>query len=330
DFELVNQTLRKLIEREEEVMNKLEKKMKENEGISSKEGDVKYSLVNREGSNILGLLVYSFVFGLLISYSKEKGQFLKELFTSVDYLIGRFVNLIIWYSPIGIFSLLLHQMLLNNDFSTMVKSLGLYIVTVLSGLFIHLLLVLFPLYIIFTRKNPFKLVKGVAEMMTVAFGTSSSVAALPVHFNCLQYKMGVSREICQMVLPVACTVNMNGTALYEAVASIFIAQLNGVSLSFIDCVIVSLMSTIAALGAAAIPSAGLFTMVMILSALNVPIEDISLIMSIDWLLDRIRTTINCLGDSVGASIIDHYAKRRGLVEDSTIISMDGEEEEEST
>ncbi|GMR32564.1 hypothetical protein PMAYCL1PPCAC_02759, partial [Pristionchus mayeri] len=220
-----------------------------------------------------GLLVYSFVFGLLISYSKEKGQFLKELFTSVDYLIGRFVNLIIWFilppsslfsSSSGIpriFSLLLHQMLLNNDFSTMVKSLGLYIVTVLSGLFIHLFLVLFPLHIIFTRKNPFKLVKGVAEMMTVALGTSSSVAALPVHFNCLQYKMGVSREICQMVLPVACTVNMNGTALYEAVASIFIAQLNGVSLSFIDCIIVSLMSTIAALGAAAIPSAGLFTMV---------------------------------------------------------------------
>ncbi|GMT33435.1 hypothetical protein PFISCL1PPCAC_24732, partial [Pristionchus fissidentatus] len=318
DFHSLNLTLRNLVEKEEGSIHRLEEKVKEIEGKKKKkEGDVKYSLVSRDGSNILGLLVYSFVFGLLISYSKEKGQFLRDLFTSLDYLIGRFVNLIIWYSPIGIFSLLLTQMLQNGDFVAMGKSLGMYVVTVLSGLFIHLLLVLFPLYIIFVRKNPIKLVGGVSQMMAVAFGTSSSVAALPLHFKCLQENMGVSKEICQMVLPVACTVNMNGTALYEAVASIFIAQLNGISLSFVDCVIVSLMSTIAALGAAVIPSAGLFTMVMILSALNVPIEDISLIMSIDWLLDRIRTTLNCLGDSVGASMLDAYARKKGLIDNWT-------------
>ncbi|GMT04225.1 hypothetical protein PENTCL1PPCAC_26399 [Pristionchus entomophagus] len=124
--------------------------MKEMNKDPSKEGDVKYSLVTRDGSNILGLLVYSFVFGLLISYSKEKGQFLRDIFTSLDYLIGRFVNLIIWYSPIGIFSLLLTQMLLNPDFGMMIKSLGMYMVTVLSGLFIHLLFILIPLYILFS------------------------------------------------------------------------------------------------------------------------------------------------------------------------------------
>uniref|UniRef100_A0A8C3YV36 Amino acid transporter n=1 Tax=Catagonus wagneri TaxID=51154 RepID=A0A8C3YV36_9CETA len=131
---------------------------------------------------------------------------------------------------------------------------------------------------------------------------------LPVTFRCLEENLGIDKRVTRFVLPVGATINMDGTALYEAVAAIFIAQMNGVVLDGGQIVIVSLTATLASVGAASIPSAGLVTMLLILTAVGLPTEDISLLVAVDWLLDRMRTSINVVGDSFGAGIVYHLSK----------------------
>ncbi|MCT4601800.1 MAG: dicarboxylate/amino acid:cation symporter, partial [Marinifilum sp.] len=143
----------------------------------------------------------------------------------------------------------------------------------------------------------------------VAFSTASSTATLPLTLQGVQQQNKISKKTSNFVLPLGATINMDGTAIYEAVAAIFIAQLYGLDLSFAQQVVIFLTATLAAIGAAGIPEAGLVTMVIVLKAVHLPIEGIGLILSIDWLLDRFRTTVNVWGDSVGAAIIERYEKK---------------------
>jgi Na+/H+-dicarboxylate symporter len=137
-----------------------------------------------------------------------------------------------------------------------------------------------------------------------AFSTASSAATLPVTIKCAEQRNKVSRKASLFVLPLGATVNMDGTALYEAVAALFIAQLFGIELGFGQQIIIFLTATLAAVGAAGIPQAGLVTMVMVLHAVGLPLEGIGMLLSIDWLLDRFRTATNVWGDSVGAAVVD--------------------------
>uniref|UniRef100_A0A914YII7 Amino acid transporter n=1 Tax=Panagrolaimus superbus TaxID=310955 RepID=A0A914YII7_9BILA len=152
--------------------------------------------------------------------------------------------------------------------------------------------------------------RGLLQAWVTALGTASSSATLPMTFRCLEENLGVDRRVTRFVLPVGATINMDGTALYEAVAAIFIAQMNGVNLSLGQVVTVSLTATLASIGAASVPSAGLVTMLLVLTAVGLPVNDVSLIVAVDWLLDRFRTSINVIGDAFGAGIVDHYCKEQ--------------------
>merc|ERR1711902_120851 len=143
---------------------------------------------------------------------------------------------------------------------------------------------------------------------TTAFGTASSSATLPVTMNLLEEKNGVDSRISRFVLPIGATINMDGTALYEAVAALFIAQLSGVEPNIGQIIAISITATAASIGAAGIPQAGLVTMVMVLDTVGLPSESVSVILSVDWLLDRFRTAINVLGDSLGAGIVAHLSR----------------------
>ena len=166
-----------------------------------------------------------------------------------------------------------------------------------------------------------------------AWGTASSSATLPVTINCLEEKNGVDPRISRFVLPIGATINMDGTALYEAVAAIFIAQMVGTPLNIGQIVAISITATAASIGAAGIPQAGLVTMVMVLDTVGLPSHLVSMILSVDWLLDRFRTAINVLGDSIGAGIVSHLSseelrkidsmeggKNEGLVNDGMELS----------
>ena len=142
-----------------------------------------------------------------------------------------------------------------------------------------------------------------------AWSTASSSATLPVTIKCVEEKNGVDPRISRFVLPIGATINMDGTALYEAVAAIFIAQMCGKDLKFGDVLAISFTATAASIGAAGIPNAGLVTMVMVLDAVGLPSDLVSMIMSVDWLLDRFRTAVNVLGDSIGAGIVHHFSSQ---------------------
>merc|ERR1711902_398690 len=143
---------------------------------------------------------------------------------------------------------------------------------------------------------------------TTAFGTASSSATLPVTMNLLEEKNGVDPRISRFVLPIGATINMDGTALYEAVAALFIAQVRNMSMSVGQIVAISITATAASIGAAGIPQAGLVTMVMVLDTVGLPAEDVTIILAVDWLLDRFRTAINVLGDSIGAGLVYELSK----------------------
>ncbi|XP_025109089.1 excitatory amino acid transporter 3-like [Pomacea canaliculata] len=266
-------------------------------------------LVVSSGMNVLGLVVFSIALGCVLNHLGDKGKPLYDLFNSLNDATMVLIKLVIWYSPIGIIFLVASKFVDTDDIADVAARLGMYMVTVLAGLAIHSIVVLPLLYFIVTRKNPGRFFTNMLKALCTAWGTASSSATLPVTMECLTNKNNIDERIVRFVIPVGATINMDGTALYEAVASIFIAQVNNISLSIADVIIISLTSTAAAVGAAGVPQAGLVTMVIVLTAVNLPTEDVTLILAIDWLLDRFRTAVNVWGDAIGAGVLDHIFRK---------------------
>ncbi|CAL2031032.1 hypothetical protein CAEBREN_25505 [Caenorhabditis brenneri] len=257
-----------------------------------------------DGMNVLGIIVFCIVMGLVISKIGAEAKPLANLFHALDVVITRMVMIIMWLGPIGIPSLIAQKMLEVSDLWSTARMLGLFVFTVILGLAIQAFITLPLIYFVGTRQNPYKFLRGLGQAIMTALGTSSSAASLPVTFRCLN-KLGIDPRVTKFVLPVGAMVNMDGTALYEATASIFIAQMNGLDLSIGQIVTVSITATLASIGAASIPSAGLVTMLIVLTALGLPASDISLILAVDWFLDRLRTSVNVIGDALGCGFV-HY------------------------
>ncbi|KAM5193363.1 excitatory amino acid transporter 1 isoform 4-T4 [Mantella aurantiaca] len=215
---------------------------------------------------------------------------------------------LIRYAPIGILFLIAGKIAEMEDMGVVGGQLGMYTITVIIGLLIHAIFVLPLLYFLVTRKNPWSFIAGIIQALITALGTSSSSATLPVTFKCLEENNKVDKRVTRFVLPVGATINMDGTALYEALAAIFIAQVNNYDLNFGQIITISITATAASIGAAGIPQAGLVTMVIVLTSVGLPTEDITLIIAVDWFLDRLRTTTNVLGDSLGAGIVEHLSR----------------------
>jgi Na+/H+-dicarboxylate symporter len=260
-------------------------------------------------TQILPLIVFALIFGGVLTTIGEKGLLVIRLFEGINDAMMAIVHLLMWVAPVGIGALIAGRLGEAGGFSgfwPQLSSLGAYVGTVLIALGIHGLLIL-PLALrILGKQSVLFYAKAMTTPLMTAFSTSSSSATLPLTMESLIEEAGVSRRVVSFVVPLGATINMNGTALYEAVAAMFIAQTYGIELGLGETIIVLITATLSAIGAAGIPEAGLVTMVIVLKAVDLPIEGISLILVVDWFLDRCRTAVNVWGDAVGAAVIDRW------------------------
>lgn len=187
-------------------------------------------------------------------------------------------------SPIGILFLISAKLQEMENLNDVIGKLGLYFLTVAGGILVQGFIILPLIYLLLTKKSPIKFIMNMGQAIATAFGTSSSSATLPVTINCLEKNMNIDSRVTRFCLPIGATINMDGTALYEAVAAIFIAQVRGLTLTFGNIIAISITATAASIGAAGIPQAGLVTLVMVLDTVGLPAEDVSLIIAVDWLL----------------------------------------------
>lgn len=261
----------------------------------------------------MGLVVASIVFGIAISSARSQTRNILVVFNELSQTMMRITGWVIWLSPIGVFFLILSKLMEMDNILGVFAKLGLYFLTVAGGILFHGFVILPIIFFFITRKNPYKFIGNMGQAIATAFGTSSSSATLPVTIQCLEQNNNIDPRVSRFVLPIGATINMDGTALYEAVAAIFIAQLRGIPMTFTHVVAVCITATAASIGAAGIPQAGLVTLVMVLDTVGLPAEDVSLVIAVDWMLDRIRTVVNVLGDAFGAAIVEHFSRKELLV-----------------
>ncbi|MCY4210598.1 MAG: dicarboxylate/amino acid:cation symporter [Gammaproteobacteria bacterium] len=255
-------------------------------------------------TKLLEVIVFAILFAAALTTLGERGKPLVAFFEAMNDVMIKIVVWIMYFAPIGIFALVSSKLGSSGggeQFWQEILGVGKYMLTVIVGLTLHFFVLMTILIVVSRRGRQF--IATMSKALITAFGTASSSATLPLTLECAQ-EAGVDKRAAKFVLPLGSTVNMDGTALYEAVAVMFIAQAYGIHMAPMDQVVIFITATLAAIGAAGIPEAGLVTMVIVLTAVGLPMEGIGLLLAVDWFLDRIRTTVNVWGDSVGSTVIE--------------------------
>ncbi|MBL6663762.1 MAG: dicarboxylate/amino acid:cation symporter [Flavobacteriales bacterium] len=254
--------------------------------------------------NMLQVIFFAILFGIaMVMLPSEKTSVVKAFFDGVNDIILQIVDLIMLTAPYGVFALLGGLVVDFGGSAELFQALGIYSLSVVIGLLL-MIMVVYPLILkTFTKLNYFDFFKGIAPAQMLAFSTSSSAATLPVTMERCEDHLGVSEEVSSFVLPLGATINMDGTSLYQAVAAVFIAQAFGYDLDLSQQLTIVLTSTLASIGAAAVPGAGMVMLVIVLSSIGIDPEGIALIFAVDRLLDMLRTVVNVTGDATVATVV---------------------------
>ena len=252
-------------------------------------------------ANMLQIIVFAIFIGFALTILGSKVERVKELFEQGNEIMMYLVNLVMKFAPYGTFALLASA--IGQQGLDAIKAMSLYMIVVLLALVVHAILTYGSSILIIAKRNPIDFFKGFAPAMGVAFSTSSSNATLPVSMNIAQKNLGVPKSISSFVQPLGATINMDGTAIMQGVATIFIAQVYDVDLTLTSLLIVVLTAVLASIGTAGVPGVGLIMLAMVLTSVNLPVEGIALIIGIDRLLDMARTAVNITGDAACAVIV---------------------------
>ncbi|XP_070789179.1 neutral amino acid transporter A isoform X2 [Pituophis catenifer annectens] len=272
-----------------------------------------------EGMNILGLVLFALVLGVALKKLGPEGEELIRFFNSFNEATMVLVSWIMWYVPLGITFLVGSKIVEMDNIMLLVTSLGKYIFASILGHIIHGGIILPLIYFAVTRKNPFTFLLGLITPFTTAFATCSSSATLPSMIKCIEDNNKVDKRISRFILPIGATVNMDGAAIFQCIAAVFIAQLNNVDLNIGQIFTILVTATASSVGAAGIPAGGVLTIAIILEAIGLPTNDISLILAVDWIVDRTTTVVNVEGDAFGAGILD-YLNPKEMKEKDTELS----------
>lgn len=264
-----------------------------------------------KNTSMLQVIFFSLLFGIaIVGIKAEKTIIVRQLFESLNEIVMRMINLIMLLAPFGVFALIASittEVAGENpgESFALFGSLGMYALTVVIGL-LFLVFVIYPGFISTLTIIKFKqFLKGMAPAQLLAFSTSSSAATLPMTIKCCEENLGVKKEISGFVLPLGATINMDGTSLYQAVAAVFLAQIYGMDLTFIQQLTIIVTATLASVGSAAVPGAGMIMLVIVLGSVGIPVEGIALIFAVDRPLDMLRTVVNITGDSTIACAVAH-------------------------
>ncbi len=257
-----------------------------------------------DNGQMLSIIFFAILFGFFITRVNEKSKrMLTDFFSAVFDVIMQLTMFIIKFTPLGIFGLVAEKVAEVDDLIGLMQSMGLYMLVVLTGLFLHAVITL-PLITRFIgRVNPRKHFQALRIPLITAWSTSSSNATLPLTIQAVEENDGVSKKIANFTLPLGATINMDGTALYECVAVMFIAQAYGMDMSVGQQVLIVVTALLASIGAAGIPMAGLVMITIILTVVGLPLEGVGLILAVDRILDMFRTATNVWSDSCGAVVI---------------------------
>ena len=269
------------------------------------------------GQNIrmLQVVFFALFFGVcLVLVPNEHTRAIKSLVQGLSDITIKMVDLIMIIAPIGVFALIAGTItaIAGDNVGTvfsLLSSLGFYTLVVLLGLLLHVLLVYTVIVRFFTRFTLKEFFTGIAPAQLLAFSTSSSAATLPVTLECAEENLGVRHEVASFVLPLGATINLDGTALYQAVATVFIAQALGMPLDLMAQLTIVLTALLASIGTAPVPAAGIVMLVIVLESVGVPSSGIALILGVDRILDMARTTTNVTGDSAVAVLINDAEER---------------------
>ncbi|MCG9696865.1 dicarboxylate/amino acid:cation symporter [Shewanella sp. Isolate11] len=251
--------------------------------------------------NMLQIIIFAVIFGFAISHIGERGKRVAALFNDLNEVIMRVVTLIMQLAPYGIFALM-GKLALSIGLETF-ESVVKYFFVVLGVLLFHAFIVYPFLLKTFSGLSPLIFIRKMRDVQLFAFSTASSNATLPVTLETAEHRLGVDNKIASFTLPLGATINMDGTAIMQGVATVFIAQVFGIDLTITDYVMVVVTATLASIGTAGVPGVGLIMLAMVLNQVGLPVEGIALIMGVDRLLDMVRTAVNVTGDSVATVII---------------------------
>ncbi|PID95197.1 MAG: dicarboxylate/amino acid:cation symporter [Bacteroidetes bacterium] len=253
---------------------------------------------------MLSVIFFALLFGFfIIKVDKKYADFLTTGFNAVFEVMMKITMFIIKFAPLGVFGIVSKVVSTQSDLLHLGERMGIYVVTILLAMAIHIFITLPLIVKVVGRAKPFQHLSNMSTPLLTAFSTASSSATLPLTMEAVEHRSGVSNQISSFTLPLGATVNMDGTALYECVAAMFIAQAYGVELALGEQLIVIITALLASIGAAGIPMAGLVMLSVILSAVGLPMEGVGLILAVDLPLDMLRTATNVWSDSCGAVVI---------------------------
>jgi len=260
--------------------------------------------------NMLQVVFFALLVGVaLIMVQNERTRVVLSFFQGLNDVVIKIVDIIMLMAPIGVFALIAGTItsIAGDDLASvlqLLRALGFYVLVVLVGLLLHVFIVYGGMIHFLSNMKLRDFFRGISPAQLLAFSTSSSAAALPVTMECAEENLGVKKEVASFVLPLGATINLDGTAMYQSIAAVFIAQALGMELNFAAQLTIVLTALLASIGAAPVPGAGVIMLVIILEAIGVPSEGIALILGVDRILDMLRTTANVTGDATVALLIN--------------------------